>query len=104
MILIQDFQLRWRHRGILFAFSYNHKKYHITTNLKTKYNQNCQKIELYGSPTIKDLKKKFSSRQVNTESWGESMLCGGSEVSVAQEQAIPAPGPTTHPRVPAPGK
>ena len=36
----------------------------ITTNLKTKYNQNCQKIKLYGSPTTKDLKKPYSSRQV----------------------------------------
>ena len=35
-----------------------------TTNLKRKNNQNCQKIELYGSPTTKELKKKHSSRQV----------------------------------------
>ena len=35
-----------------------------TTNLKTKNNQNFQKIELYGSPTIKELKKKHSSRLV----------------------------------------
>ena len=34
------------------------------TNLKTNNNQNCQKIELYGSPTTKELKKKYSSRQV----------------------------------------
>ena len=34
------------------------------TNLKTKSNQNCQKIELYGSPTTKELKKKHSSRLV----------------------------------------
>ena len=33
-----------------------------TTNLKTKSNQNCQKIELYGSLTTKELKKKHSSR------------------------------------------
>ena len=32
-----------------------------TTNLKTKNNQNCQKIELYGSLTTKELKKKHSS-------------------------------------------
>ena len=32
-----------------------------TTNLKTKDNQNCQKIELYGNPTTKELKKKHSS-------------------------------------------
>ena len=35
-----------------------------TTNLKTKTNQNCQKIKLYGSPTTKELKKKHSSRPV----------------------------------------
>ena len=35
-----------------------------TTNLKMKNNQNCQKIELYGSLTTKELKKKHSSRLV----------------------------------------
>ena len=35
-----------------------------TTNVKTKNNQNCQKIELYGNLTIKELKKKYSSRLV----------------------------------------
>ena len=34
------------------------------TNLKTKNNQNCQKIKLYGSPTTKELKKKHSPRLV----------------------------------------
>ena len=45
----------------------------IITNLKTKYNQNCQKTKLYGSPTTKDLKKKYSSRQIGSMemgSWG----------------------------------
>ena len=41
----------------------------ITTTLKTKNNQNCQKVELYGSPTTKDLKKKYSSRWV--EGWSQ---------------------------------
>ena len=36
----------------------------ITTNLKTKNNQNCQKIELYGSLAAKELKKKHSFRLV----------------------------------------
>ena len=36
----------------------------ITTNLKTKNSQNCQKIELCGSPTTKDLKKTHSSRPI----------------------------------------
>ena len=39
-------------------------KRRTTTNLKTKSNQNCQKIELYGSLTTKELKKKHSSRLV----------------------------------------
>ena len=43
-----------------------------TTNLKTKNNQNCQKIKLYGSLTTKEL-KKHSSRLVggvDTGNWG----------------------------------
>ena len=39
-------------------------KRRTTTNLKTKNNQNCQKIKLYGSLTNKELKKKHSSRPV----------------------------------------
>ena len=35
-----------------------------TTNLKTKNNQTCQKIELYGSLTTKELKKKHLFRLV----------------------------------------
>ena len=31
-----------------------------TRNLKTKNNQNCQKIKLYGSPTTNELKKHSS--------------------------------------------
>ena len=45
-----------------------------TTNLKTKNNQNCQNIELYGSLTTKELKKKHSSRLVGgveIGSWAE---------------------------------
>ena len=45
-----------------------------TTNLKTKNNQNCQKIELYGSPTSKELKKNHSPRRaggVEMGSWVE---------------------------------
>ena len=34
----------------------------ITTKSQTNNSQNCQKIELYGSPTTKDLKKPYSSR------------------------------------------
>ena len=41
-----------------------HTTKRTTTNLKTKNNQNCQKIKLYGSLTTKELKKKYSSRLV----------------------------------------
>ena len=59
---------------------------HITkrrtiTNLKIKNNQNCQKIELYGSPRTKELKKKHSSRQVEgveIGSQGGAHICQGS--------------------------
>ena len=45
-----------------FASMHNQKK--DNNKFKHKNNQNCQKIELYGSPTIKELKKKHSSRPV----------------------------------------
>ena len=44
-----------------------------TTNIKTKHNQSCQKIELYGSPTTKELKKKHSPRPVGGADTG---CCG----------------------------
>ena len=56
-------------------------KRRITTNLKTKINQQCQKIKLYRSPTTKELKKKNSSRlvgRVETRSWGSKIAQQGS--------------------------
>ena len=57
-------------------------KRRMTTNLKTKKNQNCQKIELYGSLTTKELKKKHSSRLVRGaetgSQGGEDLRQGGS--------------------------
>ena len=47
----------------MFASLHNHIK-ELQLNLKTDDNLNCQKIELYGSPTTKDLKKPHSSRWV----------------------------------------
>ena len=47
-------------------------KRRTTTNLKTKNNQNCQKIKLYGSLTTKEL-KIHSHRpvgRVEMGSWG----------------------------------
>ena len=52
------------------------------TNLKTKNNQKCQKIELYGTLTTKLLKKKHSSRLVvgmETGSWGREDAHQGSD-------------------------
>ena len=39
-------------------------------NLKTKNNQNWQKIKLYESPTTKEMKKKLSSRQLGGAEMG----------------------------------
>ena len=39
-------------------------KRRTATNLSAKSNQNCQRIELYGSLITKQLKKKHSSRLV----------------------------------------
>ena len=52
-------------------------KRRTTTNLKTKSNQNCQKIKLCGSLTTKEIKKTHSSRPVGraeTGSWVERTL------------------------------
>ena len=57
-------------------------KRRTTTNLKTKTNQNCQKSELYRSPTTKKLKEKHSYRLVGVGdmgSWGREdvlQVCG----------------------------
>ena len=76
-------------------------KRRTTTNLKTKNNQNCQKIKLYGSPTTKELKKKHSSRPVGgaeTGSQGGKDSWEGSKQLV--DRAVPhlcadKPGGTT---------
>ena len=57
-------------------------KRRTTTNLKIKNNQNIQKIKLYGSSIIKELKKKHSFRLVGGAEigshGGEDMWQGGS--------------------------
>ena len=69
-----DFWPRWRRRCTHCASSYTQKK--DNDNLKTKNNQNWQNIELYGSPTTKEIKKTHSSRPVG---WVEtSNLAEGS--------------------------
>ena len=57
----------------MLCSSYNQKK--ETTNLKAKNQQNCQKIELYISPTTKELKKKQTSRLVEgvEKGWRECL-------------------------------
>ena len=50
-----------------------------TTNLKAKNNQNCQNIELYGSPTTKELEKKHSSRLVGGAKMGSQAERTGSK-------------------------
>ena len=62
-----DFQPRWRHRKLCFASSYNQKK---DNKFKNKNHLSCQKIDLYGSLTIKELKKKHSSRLVGGAEMG----------------------------------
>ena len=55
-------------------------KRRTTTNLKTKNNQNCQKIKLHGSLTTKELKKKHLSKpvgEVKMGSWGRQDLRQG---------------------------
>ena len=68
------------------------------TNLRTKNNQNFQKIAPYGSPTTKELKKKHSSRPVGGVEmgiWGrEDLQQAGSWRTVSErwhlvEQAVP---------------
>ena len=52
-----------------------------TTNLKTKNNQNCQNIELYGSQTTKELKKKHSFRPLGGAEMGSRSKRTLSEVA-----------------------
>ena len=52
-------------------------KRRTTTNLKTKNNQKCQKIQLYRRPTTKELKKNHSSRPV-----------GGVEMGSREERTL----------------
>ena len=63
-----DFHTRWRSREIYMPPLITKRR--TTTNLKTKNNQNCQKIKLHGSPTTKELKKKHSSRPVGGPEMG----------------------------------
>ena len=67
------------------------------TNLKTKNNQNCQKIELYESPTTKKLKKKHSPKLVGgaeTGSWEERTRGKAAAGRMGKAEAGGPGGPT----------
>ena len=74
-------------------------KRRTTTNLKTKNNQNCQKIKLYGSLTTKELKKTHSLRltgQVEIGSGGKEDTGQGSIWRTrVSEAAAGGPGSST---------
>ena len=59
-----------------------HKQKKNNNKFKNKNNQNCQKIELYVSPTTKELKRKHSLRLVGGvemgSQGGEDTRRGGS--------------------------
>ena len=68
-------------------------KRRTTTNLKTKKNnQNYKKIELYGSPTTKELKKKHLSRPIG----GVEM--GSQEEKIRSKAVVGGQGGTTFER------
>ena len=62
MSCLRDFRPRWAVGR--YTVPPCTTKRRTTTNLKTKNNQNFQKIKLYRSPTTKELKQKHSSRPV----------------------------------------
>ena len=69
-----------------------------TTNLKKKNNPNFQKIELCGSPTTKELKKKHSPRLVGGAEMGSQ--AGRWAIHWLAQQVVPhlsadKPGGTT---------
>ena len=94
------------------ASSHNQKK--DNNNLKTKNNPNWQKIELYGSQAIKEIKKTHSSRPVGgaeTGSWVERIRSkaaaggprevadcrvGQARLQLAGEAAAGGPGDRPH--------
>ena len=81
-------------------------KRRTTTNLKTKINQNWQKIELYGCPTTKELKKKHSPRLVGgveTDSQAERTHSKAAAGGPGQARWWLADRAVPHPRADKPG-
>ena len=95
-----------------------------TTTKPQNNTQNCQKIKLYGSLATKDLKKSHSFGQLGeadsqrrAERRGDAVWHGVAEQAVPHSikigikigrdtlgVRIPAPGQTSQPRVPVPGR
>ena len=72
-------------------------KRRTTTNLKTKNNQNCQKIELYGSLITKKLKKKHYPDWKEGQTWaGEAERTHGKAAAHGPGEVVAgrAGGPT----------
>ena len=66
------FWWRWRHKWIHCASLHSQRK--VNNKFKNKNNQKWQRIELYGSLTTKELKKKHSSRPVARQLLVERMV------------------------------
>ena len=89
MILKKYPQASSQDRGVDgYTFPTHTTKTRTTTNLKTKNNQNCQKIDLHGSLTTRELKKKHSSRLVGGKERGNQSRRGGA----AKQQLEDWPG------------
>ena len=74
-------------------------KRRTATNLKTKNIHNCQKIELYRSPTTKELKKKHSPRlvgrvEMGSQGGGNSQQGGGWRAGEGETAVGRSGGPT----------
>ena len=86
----------------------------LQLDYKTRITQNCQKIELYGSPITKGLKKPHLSMRVGgaegRDVWrgrtgGPTPMCMVEKSGrKAQEQGILPPHQTAQSRVPMPGR
>ena len=76
-------------------------KRRTTTDLKTKNNQNCQKIILHGSLTTKELKKKHSFRlavgvEMSSQGGEDSQQGGGWRTGVGEVVASKPAAPHLH--------
>ena len=77
----------------------------LQLNNKTTIFQNCQKIELVGSPATKELKKSHSSRQVGGKRHGDAEQAVPHQyvVDKNQEGHLKSKESQPHTRPPSPG-